>query len=395
MGTLFSYSLASGIFLAVAYVVYRLLLAGARQPRFNRGILMSIYAVSLTAPLLITILTSVYRSLNPTAAATTSTSGLTIIQTGAATSATADYVLLAVVIVYMAGVAVVAVRSIVAIAGLIRLAKRADRVRRKDYTLLFIDGCEVPFSFVRYIAGSRADIEDEGGYAVVHEKAHLRLHHWIDLLVAQAVSALMWYNPAAWLMRAELRRVHEYQADEAVIASGMPLRPYQELLIEKAAGVRLQALANCLNNSNISKRITMMYQKPSRPLRRLASLAMIPAVALTAVLIMQPAVASAISAPCSVDSTPGKTYEPIKVTGVAAVNKQTGDTTFVDVNKLTPNPAKTVVVDKLTPKPDIYIDGELYTGDLDNINPETIESISVLKDDPAHPGGVIQIVLKK
>ena len=57
----------------------------------------------------------------------------------------------------------------------------------------------------------------------------------------------MWYNPASWLMRRELRNVHEYQADNSVLAGGADTRSYQMLLIEKAAGVRLQSLANSLD----------------------------------------------------------------------------------------------------------------------------------------------------
>jgi len=39
-------------------------------------------------------------------------------------------------------------------------------------------------------------------------------------------------------MRRELRAIHEYEADEAVLDSGVDARQYQLLLIRKAAGGR-------------------------------------------------------------------------------------------------------------------------------------------------------------
>ncbi len=103
----------------------------------------------------------------------------------------------------------------------------------------------------------------------------------------------MWYNPASWLMRRELRNVHEYQADNSVLAGGADTRSYQMLLIEKAAGVRLQSLANSLDHSNLSKRITMMY-KQNRRASRLRVLALLPALLVAAAAVNNSAVASAL-----------------------------------------------------------------------------------------------------
>lgn len=44
---------------------------------------------------------------------------------------------------------------------------------------------------------------------------------------------LQWLNPTAWLMREELKTVHEYQADDAVIKSGANIKEYQMLLIKR------------------------------------------------------------------------------------------------------------------------------------------------------------------
>ena len=102
--------------------------------------------------------------------------------------------------------------------------------------------------------------------------------------MAQLVAVFQWYNPAAWLMREELKAVHEYQADSGVISSGVNPREYQMLLIKKAVGARFPSLANSLNHSKLKKRITMMYNPKTSASRRLRVLALAPAFA-AAVLV--------------------------------------------------------------------------------------------------------------
>lgn len=80
----------------------------------------------------------------------------------------------------------------------------------------------------------------------------------MDIFIGQLYAILVWYNPVSWLMIDELKTVHEYEADEAVIDSGANLKEYQMLLIKKTAGARLPSLANSLNHSKLQKRVTMM-----------------------------------------------------------------------------------------------------------------------------------------
>ena len=66
-----------------------------------------------------------------------------------------------------------------------------------------------------------------------------------------------------WLLRRELRDIHEYEADEAVISSGIDAKSYQLLLIRKAVGGRWYSIANSFNHSKLKNRITMMLRKKS------------------------------------------------------------------------------------------------------------------------------------
>ncbi|MDE6485977.1 MAG: M56 family metallopeptidase [Muribaculaceae bacterium] len=295
MPSLFAYSLYSGLFLLAGYLAYRALLASEKQPSLNRAALLGLYVVALLAL--------------PVAAGLAALRPVHVAPAGVAIDLTAIAVAVAdapraqwqewlpmVVWAYAAGAAAVVLRTLWGYGRLVQLIVRGRHERRDDYTLVVLPEAVVPFSFMHYIVIGEADSCRADMMVTAHELGHLRCRHWIDLVLAQAVCALMWYNPAAWLMRSELRRVHEYQADAAVLGSGFDARSYQMLLIEKAAGVRLQSLANSLDHSNLSKRITMMYKQNNGAARRLRVLALVPALVLAAFAAGQPAVAATLSA---------------------------------------------------------------------------------------------------
>ena len=105
-------------------------------------------------------------------------------------------------------------------------------------------------------------------------------------------------------MRRQLADTHEYEADRAVSSSGISVKDYQKMLIQKVAGSRLPSFAcNLTYHSNISKRIKMMKQKKSNPGLRLIAVAALPVAALSAMVLSVPAVAGCLSAVSEVKVT--------------------------------------------------------------------------------------------
>ena len=83
-------------------------------------------------------------------------------------------------------------------------------------------------------------------------------------------------NPLVWILASSLRNVHEYEADDAVLRSGVNARQYQTLLIRKAVGSSSYTFANSFNHSQLKKRFTMMFRKQSNPWMRTKGLYIIP-----------------------------------------------------------------------------------------------------------------------
>ncbi|MCH5236167.1 MAG: TonB family protein, partial [Muribaculaceae bacterium] len=138
---------------------------------------------------------------------------------------------------------------------------------------------------------------------VAHEKAHLDKAHWIDLVLAQIVLIFQWFNPAAWFMRRELQRIHEYEADEAVLQSGVEEKEYQMLLIQNISGNRYSGLTDGLNNCSLKKRIIMMKKTKFKKDRVIRGIAVCGFAFLGGLIIHIPAVAEVLeSSPLSIES---------------------------------------------------------------------------------------------
>ena len=317
MGALLAYTVYTGIFLLAGYLLYKLAMAGEKQMLLNRGVLLGIYALAFAAWPLSRL--SWPGSDGPAAG----TIDFDLLPVGVAgDTATQPLWPMLLIGLYVAGIAVTASLTIATAVRLVRLVRSGQRHEHDGYTLVLLpEGKVAPFSWGRYVVMSADDYETAGATVTAHELAHIHHRHCLDLMLAQAVCIFLWYNPAAWLMREELKTVHEYQADDTVLASGIDPRTYQMLLIKKAVGTRFQSLANSLNHSKLKKRITMMYKEKNSGLRRLRGLvlALAPVAAIAVVNI--PAVAGCLDGmrAASLETTD----EPIKVVAAGTIRKDT------------------------------------------------------------------------
>jgi len=94
-------------------------------------------------------------------------------------------------------------------------------------------------------------------------------------------------------MKNELQDIHEYEADEATLYSGVDAKQYQILLIKKAVGSqRFDSMTNSFNHSKLKKRITMMLRKKNSHWARLKYVSILPLAALVVTLFARPEVSN-------------------------------------------------------------------------------------------------------
>ena len=103
---------------------------------------------------------------------------------------------------------------------------------------------------------------EEAGEIIKHEQNHLRQNHFSDIVFIELVKSFQWFNPAVYLFNRSLRAVHEYQADQECLSSGVPVVNYQSLLLSQVFKTGAFNLTNSFSNpSLIKKRMIMMTKK--------------------------------------------------------------------------------------------------------------------------------------
>ena len=145
------------------------------------------------------------------------------------------------------------------------------------------------FSWANYIIINEKDYK-EYPQVMVHERMHYLCRHSYDIIFMTVVNAIHWFNPMVWLIRTELKQLHEFEADAGVINQGIDATQYQLLLVRKAVGKKLYTLANGFNHTKLKKRITMMIQEKSNGWKRLKWFVSVPVVMGAMLVFAQPEV---------------------------------------------------------------------------------------------------------
>ena len=146
----------------------------------------------------------------------------------------------------------------------------------------------MPCSWMRWILISPTDLRDNGSLILRHEMAHIRRGHSWDMLLCDATVNMLWFLPFAYLLRTDLRDVHEYQADRAAMEGEASGESYQHMLIAKASTVSHTPIVNNLNASAVKKRLAMMFRKESHRLARMKVLYILPLLAIVLMSFARP-----------------------------------------------------------------------------------------------------------
>jgi len=266
MGDLLVYILKSSICLAVFYLFYKTMLSRETLHKFNRIVLLSLFLISLILPF---IEISFQKEAPYTGLSLNLETLLAMAQdagTGEEAANPANNWLLYLVVAYLSGVVFSVIKvgfSFFKMFSLLKSGGTRRELIENNVRLIIHKKDSAPFSWMRYIAISEKDYSESGKEIITHELAHISRKHSIDLLLAESVKIIHWFNPAAYLLKQELQNIHEYEADEAVINKGIDAKQYQLLLIKKAVGDRLYTIANSFNHSKLKNRITMISKKKS------------------------------------------------------------------------------------------------------------------------------------
>ena len=198
-------------------------------------------------------------------------------------------------LLYILGILAVLGWTAVAMVRMYRTIRKGAATRLDSGIWLILTEADIPsFSWGRTIVMSRKDSE-QNPVIRLHEEAHIRKAHTLDILLFTAVTLVHWFNPLVWITLSELKLLHEYEADDAVLNHGIDATQYQLLLVRKAVGDKRFTLANGFQHAKLKNRIDMMLQAPSSGWKRLSWLAILPFLAGT-MFLCNPVRAKVVSA---------------------------------------------------------------------------------------------------
>jgi TonB family protein len=150
-----------------------------------------------------------------------------------------------------------------------------------DRGVVYTENDQVFTLFTRiFIPGSLRDEQDLDNI-LLHEKAHIRQLHFIDLIMMELTLLLTWFNPFSWLISRMIKENHEHLADRQVLSAGVNSARYKAQLMNHTLGVNVFRLGNQFNHSLTLKRFKMMKKPRRSPLGIVKIALLIPAVLLT------------------------------------------------------------------------------------------------------------------
>ncbi len=268
--TLFlTFLIKSSISLALLYSLFRLVMRNERNHSLNRFLLLGILNGSALIPLLnvqffydeipLTQMEVVKEFVTPTISDKA-------FQTESIPSFVAEKTLFINpwLLFYILVIVVLFSRLFISIVKVTQIISKSDKRRFRKIVLAVVKDVIQPFTFLNRIVLSERDFKENKDIVVTHELAHIKQMHAVDLVVCELFTVMQFFNPFMWLLRRDLKLIHEYQADEAVLKKGIDAQKYQLLVLEKAVGERRFAMANHFTQKPILKRLKMMKKTKHR-----------------------------------------------------------------------------------------------------------------------------------
>ncbi|SHJ89064.1 M56 family metallopeptidase [Pseudozobellia thermophila] len=188
--------------------------------------------------------------------------------------------------VYLLGLSVLLFRFSKNLRRIVIDIRNNPKLRVHSLVKVLLPNGTVPHTFFNYIFLNKRKFESSEipEEVLLHEAAHAKQKHSLDILFVELAQILFWFNPLVYVLKNWIKLNHEFLADQAVIKSGTPTHQYQNTLLAFASSTNPKdnqsSLANAINYSSIKKRFTVMKKSTSQKSVILRSFAALPLIAM-------------------------------------------------------------------------------------------------------------------
>ena len=253
---------------AVLWVVYRLLFRNSNRLLFNRFFLLTSMLLALAMPLLgllsgtelpqmATLKQNMFGGMMLSEVIVTPDGQPVLPEVTVTTNTTPSRFSLWQVVggIYLIGVGVMTLLFLFKLGKLVALIIRSPKRKMSGCTAVFTGREQGSFSFFRYAFFPNENVDPD---IMRHEMSHISHHHSWDILFAEVMMILQWFNPFIYLYKKELQSLHEYQADRDVVATGVDKRNYMMLILQQCTAVDFSGMSNNFSLILTKKRIKMI-----------------------------------------------------------------------------------------------------------------------------------------
>ena len=253
---------------AVLWLVYRFLFRNSNRLYFNRFFLLTSMLFALAMPLLgllsgielpqmATLKQNMFNGMMLNEVIVTPDGQPVLPEVSVTTDATPSRFSVWQVMggIYLLGVGVMTLLFLIKLGRLVALIIRSPKQKMAGCTAVFTGKEQGSFSFFRYAFFPNENVDPD---IMRHEMSHIEHHHSWDILFAEVMMILQWFNPFIYLYKKELQSLHEYQADRDVVATGIDKKNYMMLILQQCTAVDFSGMSNNFSLILTKKRIKMI-----------------------------------------------------------------------------------------------------------------------------------------
>ena len=157
-------------------------------------------------------------------------------------------------VIYFTGVSILFFKLLFSIVRIIRIKNNSETYQFGKLKILKTESV-FPFSFFNLIFLPKTESNQ---MIIEHEKAHIKQFHWLDLIITEIASVLLWFNPFVVLYKSSLKLQHEYLADSSVIKNNVQIENYLGCMLKRIQIESSNGLISQFYCKTIKKRIIMI-----------------------------------------------------------------------------------------------------------------------------------------
>lgn len=138
-----------------------------------------------------------------------------------------------------------------------------------------------PFSFFKKIFWkNNLSLTDEKGSQIFrHEMYHVRHGHSFDIIITEIITIFFWWNPFFYILRRELKTIHEFLADQHAISHHNKF-DYASLLVTQSLHLKASSITHPFFHNALKRRIAMITKNKNTRFQYISKILALPLLAL-------------------------------------------------------------------------------------------------------------------